>query len=505
MIKWTDLDTTFRRAGPMVPPPHAPSSLTPAQLQQQQAAEAHRRELGKRQAKKPTDKNLPDGLDAITIGDGVERYKALREVERRLDAVMMRKRLDIQDSVNRNVQKQRTLRIWVSNTVENQPWQQTGMSADAFDFQAENAATYKVKIEGRLLPDEEDEGDQDANKENEADKDGDAMDHDGEDGANKPKRPPAAAQRTKLSHFFKSIKIEFDQYADLQQGQEPIEWTKPKQDSRQSVPSTSSNEVNFDCLEFERSSDENINITIHLVRDESPERFKLDKALADILDTDEEDRAGAVMGIWEYVKARGLQEDEENRMVHCDERLKQVFGKDTVFFPHIPGEIFPHLSALPPIRIPYTIRVDRAHHEQHPVEPTIYDLRVPVPSPLRAAALALTQSPTHLHALQRIAQLDDQLATTVQALATEKAKHGFLASMARDPVRFVRRWVSSQRRDLEVLMGEATRGAGAGEDGSAEEFRRGGREGVWGGELARESVALWSSRRRASPSRRAAG
>ena len=307
----------------MVPPPHAPSSLNPAQLQQQHAAEAQKRDLGKRQAKKPTDKNLPDGLEQIVIGDGVDRYKALREVERRLDAVMMRKRLDIQDSVNRNVQKQRTLRIWVSNTVENQPWQQTGMSADAFDFQAENAATYKVKIEGRLLPDEEDPDEQDANKENEGGKNGDPMDHDGEDAASKPKRPSLPSQRTKFSHFFKSIKVEFDQYADMQ-GQEPIEWTKPKQDPRQSVGSANSNEANFDCLEFERSSDENINITINLVRDESPERFKLDKALADILDTDEEDRAGAVMGIWEYVKARGLQEDEENRMVHCDERLKQV-------------------------------------------------------------------------------------------------------------------------------------------------------------------------------------
>ncbi|KAL9097867.1 MAG: hypothetical protein Q9165_000193 [Trypethelium subeluteriae] len=490
----------------MVPAPHTAQSLNPAQLQQQQAAEAQKRDLGKRQAKKPTDKNLPDGVESVVIGDGVERYKALREVERRLDAVMMKKRLDIQDSVNRNVQKQRTLRIWVSNTVENQPWQQNGMSADAFDFQADNAATYKVKIEGRLLPDDEELDDPDAYKENEGkvEEDGDAMDHDGQDAANKPKKPQIPGQRTKLSHFFKSIKVEFDKNPDMQ-GESPtlIEWVKPAQNPRQSVPSTNSNEANFDSLEFERSSDENVNITINLVRDESPERFKLDKALAEILDTDEEDRAGVVMGIWEYVKARGLQEDEENRMVHCDDRLKQVFKKDTVFFPHIPSDIFPHLSPLPPHRIPYTIRVDKSYHD-HPT-PTIYDIRVPVHSPLRAATLALTQSPTHLQTLQRIAQLDDQLATTVQALATEKAKHGFLTSMSRDPARFVRRWVSSQKRDLEVLLGEGVRGVGGGEDGSAEEFRRGGREGVWGGELARESVALWSSRRRASPSRRAAG
>lgn len=54
-------------------------------------------------SKKPIDKNIPEGVEECVIGDGVQRYRDLRELERKLDSTMMRKRLDIQDSVNRNV------------------------------------------------------------------------------------------------------------------------------------------------------------------------------------------------------------------------------------------------------------------------------------------------------------------------------------------------------------------------------------------------------------------
>lgn len=90
--------------GPMVSGghPQAPQ-MTPAQMQQQVAAAAQKSELAKRRSRKPTDKSIPDGVEELIIGDGVQRYKELRDVERRLDAAMMRKRLDIQDSVNRTV------------------------------------------------------------------------------------------------------------------------------------------------------------------------------------------------------------------------------------------------------------------------------------------------------------------------------------------------------------------------------------------------------------------
>ena len=93
--------------GPMgseiAPPLNAMAAQAQAQAQQQaqQAAAAAKR--AKNRAKRPTDKNMPEGVEDVIIGDGSQRYRDLREVERRLDATMMRKRADIMESVNRNI------------------------------------------------------------------------------------------------------------------------------------------------------------------------------------------------------------------------------------------------------------------------------------------------------------------------------------------------------------------------------------------------------------------
>jgi SWI/SNF-related matrix-associated actin-dependent regulator of chromatin subfamily D len=85
------------------PGSHQQNSLTPAQMQAQQQALTLASERAKMRSRKPTDKNIPEGVEECVIGDGVQRYRELRELERRLDSTMMRKRLDIADNVNRNV------------------------------------------------------------------------------------------------------------------------------------------------------------------------------------------------------------------------------------------------------------------------------------------------------------------------------------------------------------------------------------------------------------------
>lgn len=113
---------------------------------------------------------------------------------------------------------------------------------------------------------------------------------------------------------------------------------------------------------------------------------------------------------------------------------------------------------------------------------------------MRAKTLAIIQNPSYPATLRQLAVLDDQLAATVQAINHSKAKHAFFTSMSRDPATFVRRWTSSQKRDLEIILGEASKGGG--EDGAGEEFRRGGKGGVWGTENVRESVGLMVSHKR---------
>lgn len=319
-ISQTDREATLRRGAGSQYPPNVPQppQMTQAQQQQQALEDRRRREAAQRLSRKPTDRNIPDDLSHVVIGDGVERYRKLRDVERKLDATMMQKRLDISEGMSSHIKNEGTLRVWISNTAEGQPWQVveeggSGIGDDGnFDFADNSQATYRVKIEGRLLPDPLDEDE-------EAGKDVDAMEQDG--AQTQKKAPTASKERSKLSHFFKSITIDLDRAPSLQpDGFSSIEWQKPAN------PSTtgSDSESNFDCLEFQRKGDEEMNITINLVRDEVAERYKLSEALADMLDMEEGDRTTVITGIWEYVRANNLQEDDENRKIVCDEQLRTV-------------------------------------------------------------------------------------------------------------------------------------------------------------------------------------
>ena len=88
--------------------PHPSVPLTQAQIAQQQQAQAHATELARRRSRKPTDKNIPDGVeDFIVDAEGVQRYRDLRDVERRLDCTITRKRLDIMDAT------QRGSKVWI--------------------------------------------------------------------------------------------------------------------------------------------------------------------------------------------------------------------------------------------------------------------------------------------------------------------------------------------------------------------------------------------------------
>jgi SWI/SNF-related matrix-associated actin-dependent regulator of chromatin subfamily D len=259
MISRSDVAFAYRK-GPVAPPQHAAAQqYNNANMQAQQRAEAERRDKMRRTAKNPTDKNIPEGVEDVCIGDGVARYKELREVERTLDATMMRKKLDVMDSKHHSrASRYGTMRIWISNTVDNQPWQSSGIDADAFDFESNSTASYRVKIQGRLLDDQGDEGLED---------DEDAMDEDGAD---------ALAVSTKpkpFSTYFSAITIDFDRAKSLQPDNfTQIEWKRPE-------PPTGK-ESTFSELEFERKSDENINITINLQRHQSPEVRQCGASLA---------------------------------------------------------------------------------------------------------------------------------------------------------------------------------------------------------------------------------
>lgn len=322
--------------------------MTPQQHQRQEEEKAKAarkkeealiRDAEKRRALTPTDKTIPEGIDKLIVGDGVQQYKRLRDVERKLDSIMMRKYLDMKDEAEgwpafglRNTRRKK-LRIWISNSVENQPWQGGSLEESAFDFNMGVEATYRVKIEGKVIEEKDEE--EDADDANDQNGNEDKMDTSENEPANAGGKadevtsrngPLSLTQpsqkRTKMSHFFNRITIDFERDKNLQpEGMTQIEWVKPQSNVPLSQPAS-----DFDSLEFERKSDENINITINFFWLETPsrERFLLDKPLSNLLDTDVADRTSIVAGIWEYTKAMGLQHDENRRQINCDERMKAV-------------------------------------------------------------------------------------------------------------------------------------------------------------------------------------
>jgi hypothetical protein len=151
-----------------------------------------------------------------------------------------------------------------------------------------------------------------------------------------------------------------------------------------------------------------------------------------------------------------------------------------------------HLRPLPPIALPYTIRVDQEFHKDP--QPTIYDIQVSVEDSFRDSLLPLINNPQYAAMLKDVTALDEQLARLVQAISASKAKHTFFTSLSEDPANFIKNWLSSQKRDLEVIMGEASRGGG--EHASGDEWRRGGKDSVWATQNARESVNVLLSKQR---------
>jgi len=311
----------------MVGGSHAPTALQYNQMAAKAEAEREKMKEAKSRAASPTDKNIPEGVEDIIIGNGVKQYKDLREIERRLDAVMMRKRMDLQEIRPQTHERTRTLRVWISNTAENQPWQGRGLEEDAFDFNTGMEGSFKVKIEGRVLDEEktnaesDDAADEEPAKEN--GNNPDEMDHDAPSESGKKPTPVSTKPRQKLSHLFKQITVEYDRNKDLPaDGAGFFEWKKPSKipPNATTLPPL----ADFDCLEFERKSDENINCTISLYRDENPERFAISKDLAEIVDIEEGTRDRVVTGIWDYARALNLQQDEEKRLIQCDDRLRAV-------------------------------------------------------------------------------------------------------------------------------------------------------------------------------------
>ncbi|KAF9153621.1 SWI SNF, matrix associated, actin dependent regulator of chromatin, sub d, member 1 [Linnemannia schmuckeri] len=353
---------------------------------------------------------LPPLIEAIVPESKL--YTELLEFEKKLDATIMRKRLDLQETLNKPVKTKRTLRIFISNLSHDQETPESDEDEPRLD--SGPTPSWTLKVEGRLV----DEANASAYKNKQTSR--------------------------KFSSFFRSVMIELERDSNLYPNGNFVEWHK------------SANQADVDGFEIKRHGDENVKVKVILHVDNSPERFKLSPELADVLAIDVETRPGIMMALWQYIKFHQLQDPEDKRNINCDQKLATLFGQPKISFPALPELIGRFLSPPDPIVLEYTVRVDKPYH----LSSHCYDLDVELDDPTFKSKISNLVSSTSLNAAnntlpKQIHAQDEQIMQYIQSMQNSKTKRDFLLRFANDPVDFLDRWVASQSRDLEVILGES--------------------------------------------------
>ncbi|KAI9138018.1 hypothetical protein BKA69DRAFT_1177715 [Paraphysoderma sedebokerense] len=360
----------------------------------------------------PQSLTLPPSL-ATTIPES-NLYNRLTDMEKKIDATILRKKLDAQEILGKSIKTKRTLRLFISNYADH---------PNIREFDADDVPpNWTLRIEGRLL-----------------------------EPATKSKSSSALPPR-KLSHFLKSVVIE----AEKENGSsEVVEWRK----STTATP--------FDGLELKRSftlspsamTSPNFRTRIIITLDHGPEKFKISDDLAAILDFDVsgvpkisvdqcKTKKEVVVGIWGYVKHHNLQDQDDKRIVNCDEKLAKIFNCERFLFPQIPDMVTRFLCPPDPICIAYTIRTDKPFS----LSKTAYDVEVEIDDV--GSRSKYSNFVAGVGYSKEIAVVDEKLTTLLTNLHNHRLKHSFLSTFASSPAEFINQYIASQSRDLEIIVGD---------------------------------------------------
>lgn len=357
--------------------------------------------------KKSTDRTLSKQFDSVL--PEAQLYRDLVEAERRIDATINRKKLDLQDTVARSSKKSEILRVFLSNSVSNQTWQNVSNMDDVdnnfdFDMGGGQPGSWNLRIEGRLVNEE----------------------------------PADSPTRRKFSSFFTSISVEFDT-DELPEGN-VAEWHESTANHQ--------GQVEFDVLDVRRKGDRAVKAKITMQLKEYPDKLQLSPQLQNVLAIQEETKPGVVLAMWHYIRFHKLQDLEEKRIVRCDTALKALFGIDKFMFPQIIQLLEPHLLAPKPVVIEYMIQVDKENN----VGENVYDIEVERDDPFRQEVSSLLENWNDNQS--DIQTLDDQIALTIQAMNNSRLKHKFLESLSNNPAETISQWLDSQASDLRIIMSD---------------------------------------------------
>lgn len=449
---------------------------------------------------RPTDRSLPPSIKKQVKESAI--YNDLQRMERNLDWTLARKRAELMDSMGRPPKVKRTLRIFLSNTCANQPFQvaekeESKQAADAVDAaddadagdddegadepkrrtaakaESTDVPSWTMRIEGRLL------------------------DPSFRSRAGAALSAHATANRIgahKFSNLIKSCVVEFSRdpnlYPDESLGASNIvEWHRPSPSVAPQPPQPGvsgstvtenplihSAEPALDGFEIKRTGTEPVKAKIVLYPLYVPERYSLSPPLAQLLDIQEETRAGVLSALWAYIKQHNLLDESDHRVVQLDAPLQALFRTPSINFHHIPEVLHRFLHPPQPIVLEYFVRTDKAEHRNAMAFDVELDMDDWALRTRQHNVLARFDANSALS--QEIASIDDRIAQTALTIRNRSAARQFFSRFAQDPQGHLNAWIASQARDLDTLLGAsqtsqgAEGGAGSSVQFSSEEMRR---------------------------------
>lgn len=308
----------------------------------------------------------------------IQAYQDMLDFERRLDFNITRRTLDIQESMRRPTRVKKTLRIFLTNLFYTQ--------------QSDCAPSWELRVEGRLTED------------------------------------PRPVKR-KFSSFFKSLVIELDS-AIYGPDNHLVEWHR--------TPTT----AETDGFQVKRPGDLAVKCTILFQLEHQPPHYKIDPKLARLLGKSTDTRSAVINALWQYIKAKTLQDSNEREYINNDNYLAQIFGCKRMKFSEIPAKLNGLLTAPDPIVIHHSI-VRPLDIQAQPTQRASFDFEVEVEDIIDTRAIT--------HDTQQIKDLDEKVFSIVSDIKRSVTNFDFFSEFSENPQNSINKWLTSQSSDLKLM------------------------------------------------------
>lgn len=365
----------------------------------------------RRKKRKPTDKQIPERVVASVPESAI--YNQLLELEKRVDATLARKKLEIQEALRNPPRVPQTLRIYVSCTHEHQASERPDL----------DVPSWTLCVSGRILEEDSVNGSRDV--------EGSAASKATEMGKSGPKTEVPV-----FSNLLKRLTVNLD--PSLYPEKPVVSW-----EAGRSLTPVSG-------FEIKRAGKKEFVARIQIELNYVPQKYELSPKLVDLLGVALETRPRVTAALWQYIKSKKLQAAADPTVIVCDAPLQEIFGEPRIKMSLIASKLHSHLTMPSPITIEYPIKLSSQSSQ---VE-SCYDVTVDLPMPLQKE---MSDYLTSLEKHRDINTLDELIARDVRQINEHRKRRAFFLGFSQSPVDFIYGLMASQHRDLRQAGGDTGR------------------------------------------------